>query len=280
MEHRFAPVAVGGIGGSGTRLIAQLLRALGFYMGGDLNEAGDNLWFTLLFKRSEILSAPEAEFGEAVRAFCHGMSGRRLTPKQRALVKSCVGTRRTEFPPGWYKARAAALVAAGENRSGSPRRCWGWKEPNTHVVIDRLPRYLPGLRYIHVARNGLDMAYSANQTQAKLWGEHFTGRAYDASPGYALSYWKAVHARVLAVCRPMGERFWLLNFDAFCRQPEEGVSALTRFVGGELQETEIVRLCRHIRVPPSVGRYRIQGGAPFSPEDVAFVRSLGFDTNF
>jgi hypothetical protein len=57
-----SPVIIGGVGGSGTRLIAQMLKELGFYLGSDLNSANDNLWFTLLFKRIEILSASDEEF--------------------------------------------------------------------------------------------------------------------------------------------------------------------------------------------------------------------------
>jgi hypothetical protein len=48
-------VAIGGVGGSGTRLGAALLQVLGYYIGDDLNESLDNLWFTLLFKRRSIL---------------------------------------------------------------------------------------------------------------------------------------------------------------------------------------------------------------------------------
>ena len=55
--HQFKPpVAIGGIGGSGTRLIAQCLKELGFYLGGDLNQANDNLWFVLLFNLENVLS--------------------------------------------------------------------------------------------------------------------------------------------------------------------------------------------------------------------------------
>ncbi len=43
-------VAIGGMGGSGTRLIARILVECGIYMGSDLNEALDNLVFTRLFK--------------------------------------------------------------------------------------------------------------------------------------------------------------------------------------------------------------------------------------
>ena len=58
------PVVIGGVGGSGTRLIAQCLNELGFFLGPDLNEANDNLWFTLLFKRTRILTSSEEEFND------------------------------------------------------------------------------------------------------------------------------------------------------------------------------------------------------------------------
>ncbi len=44
------PVAIGGVGGCGTRLIAEMLMRVGFFLGSDLNESLDNLWFTLAFK--------------------------------------------------------------------------------------------------------------------------------------------------------------------------------------------------------------------------------------
>jgi len=37
------PIVVGGLGGSGTRVIALMLERLGFFMGDDLNHAHDNM---------------------------------------------------------------------------------------------------------------------------------------------------------------------------------------------------------------------------------------------
>ena len=48
------PVAIGGIGGSGTRVVVEILQDLGYYVGDDLNPALDNLLFTLLFKRRSL----------------------------------------------------------------------------------------------------------------------------------------------------------------------------------------------------------------------------------
>ncbi len=43
------PVIIGGIGGSGTRVVAEILTLFGYFMGHDLNSAGDILTYTLLF---------------------------------------------------------------------------------------------------------------------------------------------------------------------------------------------------------------------------------------
>ena len=56
------PVIVGGIGGSGTRLVAGLLQIFGYYIGDDLNDSLDNHWFTLLFKRRSILLENDVQF--------------------------------------------------------------------------------------------------------------------------------------------------------------------------------------------------------------------------
>lgn len=42
-NEMFEPVAIGGVGGSGTRVVAEIVRSLGYYLGGDLNSANDNL---------------------------------------------------------------------------------------------------------------------------------------------------------------------------------------------------------------------------------------------
>ena len=46
-----APVVIGGVGGSGTRLFARIFVQAGLFLGSDLNLENDNLWFTLLFRR-------------------------------------------------------------------------------------------------------------------------------------------------------------------------------------------------------------------------------------
>ncbi len=226
------PVAIGGVGGSGTRAVASILRSLGYCIGADLNSANDNLWFTLLFKRPELLSVPpeHADFERSALLFRAAMlGGNVLSAEQRQWVFSLTGDR-SQHPSAWLQQRAHSLIAAAATRRHAPSR-WGWKEPNTHVMVDRLVRHFPEMTYIHVMRNGLDMAHSSNQNQLCLWGRFFFGHDnYTMDPYWSLKYWCLVHRRMEAFGKRMGARFLLLNYDDLCLHPARALEQLLGFL--------------------------------------------------
>lgn len=275
------PVAIGGIGGSGTRLVASLLSDLGFFIGSDLNPASDNLWFTLLFKRREILELGDSGFAELVAIFRGAMTAPApLGPAALASVHALAARDRPAHDREWLRQRARSLVQWSAERHALPR-AWGWKEPNTHVVLPRLAPRLPGLKYIHVVRNGLDMAYSDNQDQLRLWGPHFLElEDIEVTPRLSLKYWRAVHQRVLAEGERLGARFLWLNYDDFCATPDAGLSTLLHFLGVESNSGLRDQLRARVRPPPSLGRFRSQPASDFDAEDVAFAAELGFDTRY
>lgn len=275
------PVAIGGVGGSGTRLVAQLLSDLGYFLGADLNESNDNLWFTLLFKRCEILRARDEELADLVGIFRKAMS--RCGPLSAAeldLVRRLADADRPAHDAEWLRHRALSLerwTAQGEHPCGM----WGWKEPNTHVILENLAPLLPGMKYIHVIRNGLDMAYSSNQSQLQLWGSFFLGlEKIEVSPRLSLKYWREVHRLVLERGRNLGDRFLLLNYDRLCTDPEESLGILLRFLEAEPASSAQERLRTLIRPPRSLGRFRLYPPSNLDPDDVAFARELGFDTGY
>lgn len=275
------PVAIGGVGGSGTRLIAHILRELGFFMGADLNEAGDNLWFTLLFKRRELLSASaDCEFSEAVEIFSKVMSGGgSLSQEQARRVRQLAQDDRMQHPASWLGERADSLLA----RQDGARHvtAWGWKEPNTHVFLDRLQAAFPALKYIHVMRHGVDMALSANQNQLLLWGSQFLRLpSVSPSPRLSLAYWCDVHRRVMRLGERMPDRFMLLNYDAFCADPQVGLDGLLRFLGQSVSSERGDRLLALVRPPESIGRHSQSDPEAFDPADLDFVREMGFDLDF
>ena len=267
------PVAVGGVGGSGKRLIAQCLQELGYFIGHDLNKAYDNLSFTFLFRRLEVLIASESEFDELVSIFTNTMTGRKeFNDKQIALVNNLSLTERPPKPLIWSQRRARRLI--NKAQSAGKDTNWGWKEPNTHLFLDRLQERFPKMKYIHVTRNGLDMAHSSNQNQLELWGQHFIGEEVTMTPYYSLKYWRIVHQRVQEIGDTMGSHFLFLNYDDFCMHPEKGVNTLCAF----LEVDPNPNLIGLVKAPSSIGRFKQHGLGIFDQGDVDYVRQLGFDT--
>ena len=279
----FSPVAIGGVGGSGTRLIAETLAKLGFYIGSDLNKANDNLWFTLLFKRAELLALDDnqEQLNEAATVFLNAMVTRRpLSRDQRALLEVLASADRLQHKATWLRARVETLSNVTEHKPPLGRERWGWKEPNTHVFLNYLKDALPNMKYIHVMRNGLDMAHSSNQNQLKLWGHFFLGIGdFEVNPYYSLKYWCRVHNRILDIGEQMGGRFLLLNYDDYCSNPKEGLQCLLSFLGVENVSLQERTLYEEVRPPDSIGRFKHHGLHIFDPGDTKFVSNLGFDTS-
>lgn len=269
------PVVIGGVGGSGTRLIAECLKQLGFFLGSDLNNANDNLWFTLLFMRPEILLLTQTEVQDLIWILTLGMLGtEQFTQQQVQRIEKLARRKHAHRSREWLEDRARLLIK--ENKIERDNVLWGWKAPNSHIILRHMIQAIPKVKYVHVMRNGLDMAYSRNQNQPRLWGEHFTGKPFKSTPEYSLKYWCAVHRRVLKESKPIDDNFLLLNYDKFCLEPEEGIKDLCHFLGIERDATSRADLLALVRPPSSIGRFQAHGTHMFDPADVAYVEDLGF----
>jgi hypothetical protein len=277
-EPRF-PIAVGGIGGSGTRVVARILMESGYYIGGDLNAANDNLWFSLLFRRETLLKDARPGLIPLANLFQRAMQGgSQITHEDRELIGQLVNEERIDLPQTWLQHRADSLIEAiARPRHDGP---WGWKEPNSHMVIDRLLEAMPNLHYVHVIRNGLDMAYSSNQNQLRLWGREILGDAYPSTPRYALRFWHYANLRVIERLARLPGRYLILDFDRLCLDPLRHLSVLLEFMGIDADATRLTVLASLLRAPASIGRFKAHSADDFFPEDLAYVRSLGFDTTY
>lgn len=279
------PVVVGGVGGSGTRVLAQCLFDLGYYLGGHLNPALDNLWYTLLLRRSQLFPRSEEgiwkEIDDALRLFgkamTEGLEGN-FSKAERALIDRALRQSLGVSRDSPLKAQRSLLAS----RPPDPKkfRAWGWKEPNTHIHLAAISRAFPRLKYIHLTRHGLDMAFSRNRGQLQRWGSHFGVPFPERQaevPAAALRYWvRANRAAIEQAQALLGPRFLLLNFDQLCADPAPQMDRFLGFIeadpGVELRQRLILLPQR----PPSTGRYREKPLSIFAPEDIEAVRELGF----
>jgi hypothetical protein len=283
------PVAIGGVGGSGTRIVASIIMRLGFYMGKHLNHAKDNLWFSLLIRRPSLVnSADKTEVFKALSIFERAMTGR-LRPQRDDLsfiVRAVFdGLFHKNFLyglyPQYYLIRPALTMMFCNRVDLSDYIGWGWKEPNTHLILDKLAEYFGDLKYIHVLRHGLDIAYGKSKGQLELFGDFFgipMPNSPHLRPKAMLQYWIKANERAVRIGEQMlDDRFLLLNWDDLCIWPQRGLERILDFLGVVCDRDRVIELSNMIKRPKSIGRYRKHDITIFSREEIEAVRKFGFE---
>ncbi|MCP4305451.1 MAG: sulfotransferase [bacterium] len=239
-DHNRTPIAIGGLGGSGTRVFAASLQYAGFAIGSTLNDPLDNLWFTILFKRRAWShDVPDlADIAISVdlfqRAMTTGLAGN-MTDKEADLLDSLASDLVPKGPwkCGVQAGKVDSLITSGP-QTGGHGQPWGWKEPNTHLFLPQLNEQINGLRYIHVVRDGLDMSFSNNTWQADHWAHHFGLKRPNrrSDPVQQLRYWIAANRRAIDYGqRHMAGRFMVMDYDGLCAHPDMHWPRLQRFLG-------------------------------------------------
>jgi hypothetical protein len=277
------PLVIGGVGGSGTRVVAEMARRLGVSLGEDRNRSVDTLAATLLLRRpawyDEQVREGGAGFVTAFEILEGALRGRlEVTAAIRDFLAGAEADLAGDGPgPAWAAERVARLVGSGT--AGPEPERWGWKEPNSHVYLEALARHFGDrLRYVHVLRNGLDMAFSDNQWQVRTWGRLFGIEAgATVSPNASLDYWIRANRRAvdLGEALPAGT-FLRLDVDALCADPVAGVDRLVGFLGLEPEPEVQAELVAMPERPASTGRWRRAGGVAFTDRQLAEVAALGF----
>lgn len=275
----FPPTAIGGLGGSGTRVFAATLQHAGFHIGSQLNAPLDNLWFTVLFKRrSWTCSQPDpADIAVSVDLFRRAMTTGlqdQLSPAEQALLTRLRDdlVPHGSWRPGAQAVHAASLIASGP-APGRPDQPWGWKEPNTHIFLPHLDRHIPELHYIHVIRDGLDMAFSDNTWQMRHWG-HLYGLPRDDEtppPLRQLRYWTAANRVAMDYgAHRMPGRFLAVQYEELCARPQHHWGRIRRFLGlpdsGDLP-ADLIR-------PTTIGRSRDHDLSFFPEADLEAALAL------
>ena len=276
MNSRNRPlVAIGGIGGSGTRVVAAFLHMLDYYLGDDINESLDNLWFTLLFKRRSILIENDLEFGRLLSLFAFRMSGGRLlADEERTHILGLADHERLQHPRDWLRERARSFCE--DQTSKLPSQPWAWKEPNTHVMIDRLMQLHGDLRYLHVVRHPLYMAMSQNQNQLQNWGPIFLNRDVAIEPRLSLSYWCAAHRRMTKFMRLWSDRMITIDFDELCVSPDRLCIKIAKFLDVQLRADVLSNFRKFLVRPLLVGQFNNIDLQQFDPTDLEYLTRIGY----
>jgi hypothetical protein len=264
-------IAIGGVGGSGTRSVAEIVRRLGYYIGDDLNQAHDNLWFSLLFKRAAVLTATVDEFAGLAEGFIARM-------RNGVGLPFCLSFKperqQFEHDAEWLAARLHSFATQPSSRTLD--QPWGWKEPNTHLVIEQWLRHLDNLIYVHVRRHPLDMAFGRNLNQLRNWAPMILHRPVTEGPRDALSYWCAAERRIELIRRFHPDRVHIVEFDTICRDPERFVLGLATLLGVTELPERVTDIAGAVQQPALLPRTKAVDLSVFDAADLQTICDLGY----
>jgi hypothetical protein len=157
-----------------------------------------------------------------------------------------------------------AEVLAGHLAASEGGR-WGWKEPRSILLLPFFARALPGMRFVHILRDGRDMAFSKNQNQPRRHGKAFLGSEEELdSPSDSITLWTEVNLAAASFGESeLGDRYLRIRFEDLCATPEPVIAELLGFL--ELTG-DPAELASEVQAPPTIGRWR--------GEDAAVVAEL------
>ena len=216
------PGVAGATGGSGTRVVARIMRRGGMFIGSDLNVSEDALDFAAFSDR-----------------WINRYWGRGMTPDMHAELRALAARQFAEAP------------------AGAP---WGWKEPRSVYLLPFLDQHLPSIRFLHVIRDGRDMAFSSNQMQLSKHGDVILPPGDEPEPLRSIELWSTVNVSAADWGEQhLGDRYLRLRFEDLCADPVPGVAAVLRFYGLAGDAERIA--AEEVRLPSSFGRWRAEDPA-------------------
>lgn len=147
-------------------------------------------------------------------------------------------------------------------------RPWGWKEPRSIYLLPFFHRHLPAVRFLHVVRDGRDMALSTNQNQLRKYGNSAPIPFDLATPARSIALWSWVNLKAAWYGEEhLGDRYLRIRFEDLCARPVEVTVDILSFFG-LAGDPAVARDL--VAVPTSLGRWRDE-----SPEMIALLEEHG-----
>ncbi len=224
------PVVIGAIGGSGTRVVARIVRHAGVFIGRNLNISEDALDFVDFYDRWINLF------------YTAGTAG--LMPLQRDQMEA-------EFCDCARVHRASLC---------DPDQAWGWKGPRSIFLVPFIHRLFPCLVFMHLVRDGRDMAFSDNKNQVRKHGDALLGElAADLpEPVRAAALWNKINLAAADYGeQQLGDCYLRVSFEQLCERPEETIARIFAFLDVP-DPSRAAAVAAEVTPSTSIGRWRHQ----------------------
>ncbi len=220
-----APIVIGGMGGSGTRIPVMILEQVGYWFGSWVNQ------------KTKDAMAP--------RWLLENAFNRLLEAEER---------QDQDLEEDFLR-----LIRLHQWGMSDPDGRWGWKNPRTMWIIPFLYRLYPNMKFIHVIRDGRDMALTANKNLLRKHGAYLLDDP-DCEKDTVHAQFKlwALGNKMAwdAGKKYLGKNYLLLDYDQLCNSSESEIRRLLNFLGLEEDGPLVDRCLQMIHHPRGFARWR------------------------
>lgn len=273
-SSNYNPIIIGGLGGSGTRVVANILQKAGIFMGRYVNSYYDNLLFYIFGSPSRFHWSYD-QIEPCISLFAALSNGHRLSLRQWLFLLCQLSD--MQHRKDYFKTIYRAVVHGPMHKSTS---VWGWKSGANQFQIPKLEKYFPQCFYIHTIRNGLDMAFSENTRQLHKWAhllEWHRDNLEASIPQRQLALWVSSNKWVNDYCNThLPGRHFILRFEDLCQYPDKVISDLFTAIGIQ-SSFPLSKLADLVEPPASIKRYQNHDISQFSPELLNSVIEFGYN---
>ena len=286
-----SPVIVGGVGGSGTRIISEALIEMSFDMGHTLNHASDNLLFTLLFKRKDWLLRnldndkvmdPLVETFFALSKTDTPMKSHHYYEFFKVLIDWLSRKETVDGLGRRFAYKNARKIFANRRNKPCDMPLWGWKEPNSWLLLPHFKRAFPNMKYIHTIRHGVDMSLSNNQQQCINWSQHLVGQTVSntsCSPSQSLHFWVEANRRVLEFGNTLpASQFLVVKFEDLCLKPESEMQKVVDFLDVDISEETRLKVLGLPDAVKSQQKFTNNDLKQYEEKDLVALSEFGYST--
>lgn len=215
-----SPIVVLGSGGSGTRVVWEVIHRAGVFGGRMLNHAYDSvpfhMWALLVFQQ---------------------MAEGRL---DRRLIRCVADTAVMAHLP------VDVIEAIAEGR---PLR-WMIKCPRLIHLVPMLYNVFPWMKMIHVVRDGRDMAFTSNLQTFKSFGKQEEG---EPLPVAVARFWEKWNGWAVDRAETLSIDRLVVKIEDLCDDPRKEADRLTDFLGLDKVSSDVLQ---GIARQPTFGRWR------------------------
>jgi hypothetical protein len=289
LDHR-SPVIIFGTGGSGTRVVSQILEKSGCFIGNNINAALDNQDFGFLlsgrikwiekyfpFKyqnaRVYLNIFDKIYFKQKLSGFDFFLIFKifleYLFNKNKQLLTSISIKNRVASGK-----KLLGLTSGPSNNIPDIYKMWGFKSPPAIYFIKPLCVHYPGVKLIHVLRDGRDISLSKN-TKPLLYRDIFKINSPDTVLA-GFYNWCAVNTWAYNLCQKKlpAHQYLMIKYEEICTKPRESVNKLLEWSG--LVPKDIQQLYKIPHKSKSIGRWKKYKHI-FENLDDSSLKQLGYN---